>query len=295
MYDTRQMAEKTHFAKWSDRRLDELTVDDLLAVKNACGAHHVAANRCVQFIRRLFNWSSGKRNGKINFWAVENFAKSVETRKEKPRKRFLDEEELVRFNEALDKEPLGDLRDLLILAATTGARKGDLISMDWKNISQERAVWTVPNPKNPDPEEPYNIALMDVAMNVLERRSPGKKFPDDGFVFPGDGQRGHLVDVPQKPWRKFLTHAQLENFHFHDIRHTVASWMVIAGVPLLHVKSALGHSNLQTTERYSHLIDAVDRESRETGRAKMLQVVKAAKKRAKLAARKPKLLAVARG
>jgi hypothetical protein len=67
--------------------------------------------------------------------------------------------------------------------------------------------------------------------------------------------------------------------------------MVIAGVPLLHVKRALGHSSLQSAERYSHLLQQVDRDARETSQAKMLESMTAVKKRAKLlAGRKPKLL-----
>jgi integrase len=161
--------------------------------------------------------------------------------------------------------------------------------MKWEDIHWGREVWSVRDPKN---REPYEVQLLDVAIKTLRRRRDEN--PDsDTFVFPSPSKRGHLRDVPQKPWRTFLKHAALKDFHWHDIRHTHASWMVIAGVPLLHVKSALGHSSLQSTQRYAHLIGEVVRDARETGRTKMLEMVSAAKKRAKLANRKPKLLKAA--
>jgi len=56
--------------------------------------------------------------------------------------------------------------------------------------------------------------------------------------------------------------AKIENFRFHDIRHTCASWLAMAGVPILAIKEILGHKDIRMTLRYSHLapdqrVDAV--------------------------------------
>ena len=285
-YDVKKMAE-THFAEWLDRPLQDLTDDDLLKVKNACGAHCVAANRCIQFARRLLKWSNR------NFQKVQNFAKEVETYKEEPSTVFLNAEQLARFNDAIENEEHVDLKDFLILSSTTGARRGDVLSMTWNDVDIiERDVWTVPKPKN---KKPYRVELLDVAVKVLKRREKENheacQLDDHGrcFVFPGRGRDGHLVDL-KTPWTKFRERARLTDFKIHSLRHTVASWLAIAGVSLLEIKAALGHSNIHSTIRYSHLLDEGRRDVRERGRNEQMRQVKAVKRRMKLAGRKPKLL-----
>ena len=64
--DTRQVTQK-RFRSWLDRPIDKITVADVLAVKEACGKKRYAARAHVKFVSTIFNWPSGKRDGKINF------------------------------------------------------------------------------------------------------------------------------------------------------------------------------------------------------------------------------------
>ena len=54
-------------------------------------------------------------------------------------------------------------------------------------------------------------------------------------------------------WKKALADARIEDFRFHDLRHTAASFLTQAGVPAITVAAILGHKTLQMTKRYSHL------------------------------------------
>jgi hypothetical protein len=76
---------KHHFEEWFTRKLDQITVEDVLAAKHACGKKHYQANRAVEFVAALYNWSSKSSNGKINFWKVPNPAADVERFPEKCR------------------------------------------------------------------------------------------------------------------------------------------------------------------------------------------------------------------
>jgi integrase len=113
------------------------------------------------------------------------------------------------------------------------------------------------------------------------------------FVFPGPGRTGHLTDI-KKPWQEFRKRAGLENFRIHDLRHTHASYQSIAGVSLQQIGKSLGHRSLQSTQIYAELHDEAVRGARESGQAKMLELMTAARKRAKTT-RKPRLLAATNG
>ncbi len=281
---------KKYFGAWLDKRLDKITVEDVLAVKNACGEHRYMANRCVEVARCLFNWSAQTKDGKVRFWSTPNPAKDVGSFEEKQRKRFLQPDEVVWFDDALKNEKHRDLKDFLTLALSTGVRRSNIFSARWPDIQWERLTWCIPFSKN---GESYDVQLLPAALETLKRRRA--LIPEgEEFVFPGIGASGHLIDL-KKPWNAFRKRAGFPDVHLHDLRRTHGSYLAIAGVPLQQIKSALGHKSLQSTEVYAHLLDESVRGARESGQAKMQELTKKARKRLKLAERKPKFLtAVAR-
>ena len=117
------------------------------------------------------------------FWKVANPADDVESWPEKPRTRFLQPDELLRFNDCLQSETHVDLKDFLTLAITTGARRSDIFSARWEDVKWERLISEVPFPKN---GESYNVQLILAAFDVLKRRR--EEIPDgQAYVFPGRG------------------------------------------------------------------------------------------------------------
>jgi integrase len=102
-------------------------------------------------------------------------------------------------------------------------------------------------------------------------------------VFPGVGKTGHLTDL-KKNWNAFRKRAQIPHIRVHDIRRTNGSYAAMAGVSLKTIQEQLGHKSIQSTMVYSHLHDESVRDGREAGQAKMLSMMKAAKKRGQLTA-----------
>jgi integrase len=280
---------KTHFNDWMERKLDSLTVDDVVAVKEACGKHHVTANRNTELIRRMFTWSARTKDGRINFRKVENIAKDVELWEEEEREVFLQPEQVASFQECLKNEEHADLKDFLTLAMETGARKSDIFSMKWEDWHPERKIWTVAHPKM---GPAYDVSLLPAATAVLERRQQSTTDSEE-FVFPGVGKEGHLMEL-RKPWDTFRKRAKIPDIHVHDLRRTVGSYLAINGTPLQQIAAVLGHKSMQSTLIYARLQDQAVRDAREGGQAKMMKLMKAAKRNAKkLAAVKPKLLKMA--
>jgi integrase len=265
-------------AAWLDRPMDSIIDEDVLRIKNAWGEKRYMANRVIEFVRALYNWSNDKHDNKINFWPVAaNPAKDIDSFKEKSRKRFLKPAELRRFNQCLKTETHADLKDFLILAINTGARRSDIFAMRWDDIEWERKTWQVPFPKN---DESYTVQLLPAALAVLERRR-SEAADSDGCVFMGVGKRGHLLDLKQQ-WKDFRKRANLPDVHMHDLRRTVGAYAAMSGVNLQTIKEQLGHKSLQSTLIYAPLIDEAVRDANERGQAKMIEMMAHAAKREKL-------------
>jgi integrase len=272
------------FAAILNKPLNQIIANDILKIKQTISPDGIKrkylANRCIELARALFNWS-GKpdNNAQINFYKMPqgNPADEIKTfGGEESRERILQPAEVSRFNACLADEPNTDLKDFLILAMATGARKGDILSMRWQDVSIESARWTVPFPKG---GEAYNVDLRKAAIEVLERRE-AERIEDASFVFPGVGKQGHVLDL-KKAWSEFRLRAQIPDVHIHDLRRTVGSYAAMGGASLQQIGAMLGHRSIQSTQVYARLCDSATRETRELGERKMLELMAAATKRAK--------------
>jgi integrase len=275
---------KNHFAALLAKPLNQITTEDILQVKRTISPDGIKrkylANRSIELCRALFNWA-GKpdNNAQINFYKMPqgNPANEIKTfGGEKSRDRFMQPAEVTRFNACLADEPNQDLKDFLILAMATGARKSDIFSMRWQDVSIEAARWTVPFPKG---GETYDVNLRTAAIEVLERRE-AEAIEGAVYVFPGVGKQGHVLDL-KKAWSEFRLRAQIPDIHIHDLRRTVGSYAALGGASLQQIGAMLGHRSLQSTEVYARLADLATKETRELGERKMLQLMAATKKRAK--------------
>ncbi len=94
------------------------------------------------------------------------------------------------------------------------------------------------------------IPLTDEALNTLKEWI--KQTDPQERVFPSPVTGGRFDNI-RKAWSALLKKAAVENFRFHDLRHTFASNLVMKGLDLFTVKEFLGHANIETTQRYAHL------------------------------------------
>jgi integrase len=274
-YEVRQMTAK-YFSAWLDLPVDKITVEHVLEAKRACGKYRYAQRAVVGLARTLFNWCAGSRDGKVNLWKVENPAADVSVPKKEKRKRFLQPDELIRFNEELEKEKHKDLRDVLTLLLATGARKSNVYEMCWSDVSFERGNWHIPRSKS---GESYEVKLMPAAVRVLERRR--REIPEsEVYVFPAASSSGHITDV-KKRWVEFRKRCKFPDIRLHDIRRTTGSYLAISGVSLQQIGAVLGHKSLGSTEIYSQLHNEAVTKALETGDTTMQRMMQQAKKRMK--------------
>ncbi|HJV25324.1 MAG TPA: tyrosine-type recombinase/integrase [Aromatoleum sp.] len=213
------------------------------------------AGKSVATVRNIRALASGLFAKAVEWGFLDrNPAQGVKVSGKKvSRDRFLQADELPRFFAALAEEPNDTLRDFILLALLTGARRANLCAMHWREIDLRAGVWRIPRTKN---DEPQTVTLSPEAVAILETRQPTI---GGGFVFPGDSASGHLVE-PKKGVMRVMARAgipygrDVENgVTLHDLRRTFGSWQARTGASLAIIGKSLNHKSQQATAIYARL------------------------------------------
>lgn len=202
--------------------------------------HPVVANRVLALISSVYGWA-------MSVGLVEtNPVQGIKRNREKSRDRFLQSDELPRFFKALAEEENTTMRDYFLLSLLTGARRANVLSMQWADINFERAEWRIKDTKNGTPQ---TVTLSPEAVEILRTRLPSTPTQ---FVFPGTGKSGHLEE-PKKGWQRILSRAGIPDLRIHDLRRTLGSWQAKQGASLAIIGKSLNHKNQNTTAIYARL------------------------------------------
>ena len=196
-----------------------------------------ALSACFAFGRKELQWL--EKN------PVESISKPSENT---GRVRFLSDDERVRLLNAC--RPHADLYLAVILALTTGARQAEIMTLRFGQVDFGRRVITLTKTKN---GETRSIPLVGEAFALLQERSKVRDLKDSR-VFPPVKEKGDTRSL-RTAWEVALKKAEIANFHWHDLRHTAASYLAMSGVSLVEIAKVLGHRTLQMVARYSHLAD----------------------------------------
>jgi integrase len=240
----RQGIDRDFPASWKTRKLSDIQRKEVIDLRDKIGAEHPAlANAAVRAVKYLINHAID-----CELWKGDNPAARVKLFPRKSRDRFAQPDEIPRLFAAMLSEPNPDLIDFIKLALWTGARKGDIFSMRWQDISLVDNRWSVPDPKS----DPYSVALVPEAIEVLASRQE-RRVKDSPYVFPSHGKTGHLTDLKGR-WKKLLKRAEIENLTMHDLRRTLGSWQAGLGTSELIIGKSLGHKSTAATKIYSRLI-----------------------------------------
>ncbi|MCX5806596.1 MAG: site-specific integrase [Proteobacteria bacterium] len=158
------------------------------------------------------------------------------------RLRYLSKEECQALVNACDAH----LKPIVITALNSGCRKEEILSLKWDQIDMKHGFILLDITKNGERREiPINGTLR-TTFEALPRRLDG------GYVF-FDPKNGARYQEVKRSFATALRKTGIRDFHFHDLRHTFASHLVMAGIDLTTVSRLLGHKSLAMTLRYSHL------------------------------------------
>ncbi len=185
-------------------------------------------------------------------WLESNPMMKVTKPKEpRGRVRFLDDDERDRFLTACRESSNGDLYPAVILALSTGARQQEILGLRWPQVDLNRRVATLNDTKN---GETRVLPLAGSALELLRERSKVRRLDTD-LVFPGHTNPAKPIDL-RAPFEAALKRAEITDFHWHDLRHTAASYLAMNGASLAEIAEVLGHKTLSMVKRYSHLSEA---------------------------------------
>lgn len=180
-------------------------------------------------------------------WLSDNPALKLRRLKEPPgRVRFLSDEERIRLLGACEASHDRRLYPLVLMAVSTGARQGELLGLRWSDVDLDRGYAVIQTSKNQDRR---SLPLSQRLRMVLGEMRKLRRIDTDRVFAGATG----TVHFPKKPWQKALTDAGIEDFTFHDLRHTAASYLAMSGATLTEIAAVLGHKTLAMVKRYSHL------------------------------------------
>jgi integrase len=227
-------------AFFEKRKLTAIDAESIEKFKQMRATHvtHASTNRDLQVLRRMLNlaviWGY-LRDTPMRF--IKLF------RETKGRVRYLSSDEYA----ALARHCSPELKRIVDVALLTGMRQGEMLALMWADLDLENGFISINNPKNGVARK---VAISDdVNAELRALKAQGRS------VYAFTDKSGAPLSPRTLQWqfRRALDSSGVENFRFHDLRHTAASWMAMADVPMQKIKMILGHLDIRMTDRYSHL------------------------------------------
>ena len=197
------------------------------------------ANRYKAFLSLCYR--EGIANGKVSV----NPVRSVRPRKEpKGRQRFLSREEYKTLHDIVAEKFPEHLAEFVV-SVHTGMRLSEQYSLKWRQVHLDRKRIELTETKN---TEPRTVHLNQVAVDAIESIRPAKPKPAD-LVFTSATK-----DFTQRAWfEPCLEAAKIEDYTWHNNRHTFCSWLAMAGASIKEIQEAAGHKTIAMSARYAHL------------------------------------------
>ncbi len=165
------------------------------------------------------------------------------------RVRFLTDHELESLLTACTRSGNEYLYPIVILALSVGARKANIVGMTWKQVDLERGLLFFERTKT---GHAHRVPLRGLALELVKKLHEDRD-NECPYVFPNPSGK-KPIDI-RSAWERARRLAKLEDFHFHDLRHSCASFLAMDGAGLHEIAEVLGHSSLDMTRRYAHLTE----------------------------------------
>ena len=243
------------------KRSDKLSLETLAKFIEGGGGrylHTLTSKLAAQFISDLAK--AGLSNETINTYLrrikaamnaavdwkyidVSPFQKVKQLKVEKKLPRFLYGKEIKKLFKAITDE---DFKKMVYFYVHTGCRRAELVRLKWGDIVKIKGAYVITIQKT----KTSNQRIIDANAEAAKLIDSMKRGQKDAYVFP----RWRTPDAVTRLFRKYADASKVPHIRLHDLRHTTASHLVMAGVDLKAVAEILGHTRTSTTDIYAHLV-----------------------------------------
>ncbi len=184
-------------------------------------------------------------------WLESNPLGKIKKLKEpRGRVRFLDDAERNSLLAACEVASYRPLYLIVVLALSTGARRSEILNLKWTDVDLNRKRIVLHETKNGERRViPLTGHVFDLMKDYNSLRHIGSQ-----FVFPSiAGDKPYEI---KKSWEAAIRRAGIQDFRFHDLRHSAASYLAMNGASVAEIAEVLGHKTLQMVKRYAHLSES---------------------------------------
>jgi len=216
-------------------------ISEYKAVRYGEGVKPSTVNRELSMLSKAFNIAVKEWE-----WLKDNPVSKVPKDKENnERDRWLtiDDEERI-----LDNCP-ERLSEIVIFALNTGLRQDELLSLEWSRVNLSDKTILIQKTKS---GKPRTIPLNQITLELLNKKFGEKVRSLQDVVFVNRAGKKMCASKLRKDFKKVLTNAEIEDFKFHDLRHTFATRLAQKGIDIYKIAKLLGHEDIKMTQRYAH-------------------------------------------
>ncbi len=245
------------FQGFAGKNLDQITLLDVEAFKRrvlgTAAQNHSKAEGPRQVSKRTVDISLGRLRRMLRLyvheWKIYRDLPAMGLKlfnEDTQRQRFLTEEE----EQSLLGACRPDLRRVVLFALHTGMRRGEIMNLRWTDVDAQNGVVTIPAARAKGRHDRF-VMLNSVALSILEELPR----PIDRKKLVFGNSKGNVDGNLGRRWTKALEKAGIEDFRFHDLRHTFATRLAMTGhVQQRDLQELLGHTSNRMTDRYVHLL-----------------------------------------
>lgn len=228
--------------KYKISRKKEIKVKEKIVNGEVIPAKYISnttINRDIEVLRKMFNIAIE------NNWLLKNSCGKVKKlREQNVLERYLTPDEEIRLLNAC----IGHfeyMKPIIQFALNTDMRKEEILSLTWKCVSFENKKITLLDTKN---GKKRFIPINSEVMSILKEAHKNKVCE---YVFVNHTTETRYSDL-KRSFNALCLKANVENFRFHDLRHTVGTRLAKENIPVNVIKEILAHSDIKTTMRYVH-------------------------------------------
>jgi integrase len=242
-----KMMNRKHEQRWSAKKAVAERKGDPIPVYLPKMVSAATRSQYLSFMRGLMKMAADE-------WKWLQAAPVIKVRKPASKRvRWLTKEEATTLIKCMP----ANFRHVVIFALATGLRRSNIIDLEWSQVDMQRKVAWI-HPENAKGGRAIGVALNDTACKILrDQIGRHKKIVFVHTAASKSGREAHTIRKlrvdDNSAWNAGKRKAGIEDFRFHDLRHTWASWLVQAGVPLSALQEMGGWESIEMVQRYAHL------------------------------------------